>query len=402
MNLTPDTIEALLLTIPFVYLVFFFSSDYITSEYTRSFINSYLESKNPREISIEKQNQPQNETEFKIIDILNYLIQYRLHFRSFGFIFIAIFSLLISFEIIDSTEFYLGILFLALVTSIYHWVLNYYREKLIGRKITFFQEFSKVTILICFLYLLIEPTKGVLIDLFIYFYISLELFILSRICFVRERIYFKSFPKLIFMISIFRLLITFSITRSVISKGFFIDSSFFNFIFNLLLTLENSTLHPIYGIISLVFLTVIGYTLSTYVYQITSFATEHSVFREPADRMFIDSAINMGNFTEKEAKFNQKKLSEDLHFMAELDSTLNSVIKQFRFCLLLSILILIGSIMIGFIFRGESFTEIKSTYLIYSVSLILFCIVSGLFSFLSIVIAILKPRKIGFSNLKEL
>ncbi|MGM8214485.1 flagellar biosynthesis protein FlhA [Bacillaceae bacterium W0354] len=205
--------------------------------------------------------------------------------------------------------------------------------------------------------MLVIPLPGGLLSVLILFNISLALLVILVTMNTREALDFAIFPSLLLLLTLFRLGLNVSTTRSILSKadaGGVVDT-FGNFV-----TGGNAFV----GLVVFLILVIIQFVVITKgAERVSEVAARFTLDAMPGKQMSIDADLNSGLISEQEAKNRRKKIEDEADFYGAMDGASKFV----KGDAIAGIVIVLVNIIFGFIIgmtqHGYSFSETVEIYL---------------------------------------
>ena len=161
--------------------------------------------------------------------------------------------------------------------------------------------------------MLVIPLPGPLLSVLILINISLALVVILVAMNVKEALEFSVFPSLLLLLTLFRLGLNVSTTRSILSEanaGGVVDT-FGNFV---------TGGNPLVGFVVFLILVVIQFIVITKgAERVSEVAARFTLDAMPGKQMSIDADLNAGLITEQQAKDRREKIEDEADFYGAMD-----------------------------------------------------------------------------------
>ena len=200
-----------------------------------------------------------------------------------------------------------------------------------------------------------------LLDILLAFNILISLVILFNALFAKEVLDMASFPTILLFTTIFRISLNVSSTKLILNKGDAgqVVSTFGNFV---------GGGNLVIGIIIFIILILIQFIVinkgSERVAEVTARFTLDAM---AGKQMAIDSDLNTGAITEKEAAVRRKKLQQENSFFGSMDGATKYVKGDATAGLIITMINIVGGIAMGTIYNGLAIGEAVSKYTILTI-----------------------------------
>ena len=208
---------------------------------------------------------------------------------------------------------------------------------------------------------LIVPIPTLLLDILILFNIGIALVILFNALFSKEALNMSIFPTLLLMTTLFRMSLNVSSTRNILLHGYAgnVVETFGQFV---------GGGNLVVGMVIFFILIIIQFIVinkgSERVSEVTARFTLDAM---AGKQMAIDSDLNTGAITDKEAAERRKKLQQENSFFGSMDGATKYVKGDATAGLIITAINLVGGIIMGMMYRGQSVNEALSTYAILTI-----------------------------------
>jgi flagellar biosynthesis protein FlhA len=205
--------------------------------------------------------------------------------------------------------------------------------------------------------MLVIPLPGWLLSVLILSNIILSLIVLLVSMNTQEPLQFSVFPTLILLLTLFRLALNVSTTRSILSEadaGGVVDT-FGSFVIGG---------NPLVGFVVFIILVIINFLVITKGSErVSEVAARFSLDAMPGKQMSIDADLNAGLISEQEAKERRKKVENEADFHGSMDGASKFVKGDAIAGIIIVIINIIFGLIIGMTQMGFSFGEAIDTYM---------------------------------------
>lgn len=211
-----------------------------------------------------------------------------------------------------------------------------------------------ITLAICVLGILVVlliPLPTLLLDLLLTINISLSVVILLGTLYLQRPVEFAVFPSLLLMLTLFRLSLNVASTRLILAQGHagaVIDA------FGSFVTSGNLFV----GIVIFVILVVIQFVVITKgATRISEVAARFTLDAMPGKQMGVDSDLNAGIITEKEARERRKMIEREADFYGAMDGATKFVRGDAVAGIIITIVNIVFGLIIGVVSLGYTIPE---------------------------------------------
>lgn len=209
--------------------------------------------------------------------------------------------------------------------------------------------------------MLIIPMPEWLLSVFIIVNISLTLLVLLTTMNMREALEFSIFPSLLLLLTLFRLGLNVSTTRSILSRGSAggVVETFGTFVVGG---------EVLVGLVVFFILVIINFIVITKgAERVAEVAARFTLDAMPGKQMSIDADLNAGMITEQEARIRREKVSREADFYGAMDGA-TKFVKGDAIAGIITVFInLIFGIIIGVVQEGLPFGEAVNKYSLLTV-----------------------------------
>src|SRR5690625_2559799 len=218
------------------------------------------------------------------------------------------------------------------------------------------RDLSVLLGVILIIIMLVIPLPGWLLSILILINISLALVVILVSMNTKEALQFSIFPSLLLLLTLFRLAVNVSTTRSILSKadaGDVVDT-FGTFV------IGNN---PLVGFVVFTILVVIQFIVITKgAERVSEVAARFTLDAMPGKQMSIDADLNAGLITEHEARERREKVEREAAFYGAMDGASKFVKGDAIAGIIIVLVNILFGIIIGMVQMGFSFQESVNTY----------------------------------------
>ncbi|WP_338754027.1 flagellar biosynthesis protein FlhA [Bacillus sp. FJAT-52991] len=223
------------------------------------------------------------------------------------------------------------------------------------------RDISVLLSVILIVAMLIIPLPSWLLSVLIIVNISLALLVLLISMNMREALEFSIFPSLLLLLTLFRLGLNVSTTRSILSKGEAggVVETFGTFVVGG---------NIVVGMVVFLILIIIQFIVITKGSErVSEVAARFTLDAMPGKQMSIDADLNAGMISEQEARERREKVSREADFYGAMDGATKFVKGDAIAGIIIVIINLIFGIIIGTVQQGLSLSEAAARYSLLTV-----------------------------------
>lgn len=200
-----------------------------------------------------------------------------------------------------------------------------------------------------------------LLDILLAFNIMIALIILFNSLYAKEVLDMAAFPTMLLFTTIFRISLNVSSTKMILRDGYagHVVATFGEFVGG-----GNLVIGTIIFIVLIIIQFIVINKGSERVSEVTARFTLDAM---AGKQMAIDSDLNTGAITDKEAAERRKKLQQENSFFGSMDGATKYVKGDATAGLIITAINLVGGIIMGMMYRGQSVNEALSTYAILTI-----------------------------------
>ena len=200
-----------------------------------------------------------------------------------------------------------------------------------------------------------------LLDILLAFNLMVALIILLNSLYAKEVLDMAAFPTMLLFTTIFRISLNVSSTKMILRDGYagHVVATFGEFVGG-----GNLVIGTIIFIVLIIVQFIVINKGSERVSEVTARFTLDAM---AGKQMAIDSDLNTGAITDKEAAERRKKLQQENSFFGSMDGATKYVKGDATAGLIITAINLVGGIIMGMMYRGQSVNEALSTYAILTI-----------------------------------
>ncbi len=211
--------------------------------------------------------------------------------------------------------------------------------------------------------MLIVPMPTMVLDFLLIVDIILALLILLMVLNIKSSSEFTVFPSLLLIMTAFRLALNVSSTRLILTQGTGFRSqiitSFSRFVVG-----DNI----IVGIVIFIILIIVQFVVITKgATRVAEVAARFALDSMPSKMMAVESELQTGAITDKEAEDKRRMIREESDFYGTMDGASKFVQGDVIAGLIITALNILGGLVIGIAMRGESLSEASNAYLRFTI-----------------------------------
>ncbi|GAA0435213.1 flagellar biosynthesis protein FlhA [Virgibacillus salarius] len=219
------------------------------------------------------------------------------------------------------------------------------------------RDLSVLLGVILIIIMLIVPLPGWLLSVLILGNISLALIVILVSMNTQEALQFSVFPTLLLLLTLFRLGLNVSTTRSILSKadaGGVVDT-FGSFVIGG---------NPLVGFVVFVILVIIQFLVITKGSErVSEVAARFTLDAMPGKQMSIDADLNAGLISEQQAKERREKIEKEADFHGSMDGASKFVKGDAIAGIIIVLINIIFGLVIGMVQMDMSFQEAINTFM---------------------------------------
>ncbi|WP_106497609.1 flagellar biosynthesis protein FlhA [Lentibacillus sp. Marseille-P4043] len=219
------------------------------------------------------------------------------------------------------------------------------------------RDLSVLLGVILIIVMLVVPLPGWLLSILILCNISLALIVILVSMNTQDTLQFSVFPTLILLLTLFRLGLNVSTTRSILSEGEAggVVDTFGSFVIGG---------NPLVGFVVFVILVIINFLVITKGSErVSEVAARFSLDAMPGKQMSIDADLNAGLISEQQAKERREKVEAEADFHGSMDGASKFVKGDAIAGIIIVLINIIFGLIIGIVQMDLSFQEAINTFM---------------------------------------
>ena len=206
--------------------------------------------------------------------------------------------------------------------------------------------------------MLIIPVPTFILDLLLVINITISLLILLMVLSVKSASDFSVFPTILLFMTAFRLALNVSTTRAILSQGASFDgrviTAFANFVVSG---------NVVVGVVIFIILIIVQFIVITKgATRVSEVAARFALDSMPSKMMAVESELQAGAITDKEAEEKRKKIRGESDFYGTMDGASKFVQGDVIAGLIITVINIVGGLVIGMTMRGETFNQAIDVY----------------------------------------
>ena len=218
-----------------------------------------------------------------------------------------------------------------------------------------------VGLIICMILLMIIPLSPGLLDVLLALSITLALVILLITMFTLEPLQFSVFPSLLLVATLYRLALSISSTRLILSDAAAgkVIAAFGGFVV---------AGNYVVGFVIFIIITIIQFVVITNgAGRVAEIAARFTLDAMPGKQMSIDAEFNSGLINESEARARRKRLQREADFFGAMDGASKFVRGDAIAGIIIIIINILGGFVIGVTQKGMQLLEAVQTYTLLTI-----------------------------------
>lgn len=223
------------------------------------------------------------------------------------------------------------------------------------------RDLSVLLMVILIVAMLIIPLPSWLLSVLIIFNISLALLVLLTSMNMREPLQFSIFPSLLLLLTLFRLGLNVSTTRSILSRGEAggVVETFGTFVIGG---------NVVVGFVVFLILVIIQFVVITKgAERVSEVAARFTLDAMPGKQMSIDADLNAGIISEQQARERREKIAQEADFYGAMDGASKFVKGDAIAGIIIVLINMLFGIVIGMVQQGMDIGEAARRYTLLTV-----------------------------------
>ncbi len=209
--------------------------------------------------------------------------------------------------------------------------------------------------------IMIIPISSIILDVFITINIAVALIVLFNALFAREPLDMSSYPSLLLFVTIYRLALNVSSTRSILTKGEAgnVIQTFGQFV-------GGNDL--IVGIVIFIILIIVNFMVITKgAERVSEVSARFTLDAMPGKQMAIDADLNSGLIDEAVARTRREKIQNEASFFGSMDGASRFVRGDAIAGLIITFINIGGGILVGIFKNGMTAGEAANVYTVLTI-----------------------------------
>lgn len=211
--------------------------------------------------------------------------------------------------------------------------------------------------------MLIIPLPSMILDFLLIVNIVISLLILLMVLSLKSASEFSVFPSVLLVMTAFRLALNVSTTRAILTQGANFSgkviTSFAEFV------VGNNI---VVGVVIFIILIIVQFVVITKgATRVSEVAARFALDSMPSKMMAVESELQAGAITDKEAEDKRKKIRSESDFYGTMDGASKFVQGDVIAGIIITIINIVGGLIIGMTMRGEPFAQAADAYTRFTV-----------------------------------
>ncbi|TVL39816.1 flagellar biosynthesis protein A [Brachyspira hyodysenteriae] len=211
--------------------------------------------------------------------------------------------------------------------------------------------------------MLIIPLPSLILDFLLIINIIVSLLILLMVLSIRSANDFSVFPSVLLVMTAFRLALNVSTTRAILTEGANfggkVITSFADFVVGG---------NIVVGVVIFIILIIVQFVVITKgATRVSEVAARFALDSMPSKMMAVESELQAGAITDKEAEEKRKKIRGESDFYGTMDGASKFVQGDVIAGIIITVINIVGGLVIGMTMRGEPFTQAVNAYTRFTV-----------------------------------
>ena len=213
----------------------------------------------------------------------------------------------------------------------------------------------------------IIPLPTVLLDFFMALNLTFSLVVLLIVLFTARATDFSVFPSLLLLSTIFGLVLNVSSTRLILSKGEAFDGAMIRAFSSFVIGASGNQGLVIGFVIFIILIAVQAFVITKGAKRVAEVSARFKLDSHPTKSMSIDAEYNAGIITDEEARKKKEQLQREDDFYGAMDGANQFVSGNVKVGIFITVINVIAGLIIGMVFRTESFSNALRTYTTLSI-----------------------------------
>ncbi|WMJ82907.1 flagellar biosynthesis protein FlhA [Oscillospiraceae bacterium LTW-04] len=211
--------------------------------------------------------------------------------------------------------------------------------------------------IVAIILLLIIPLPTALLDMMFIINLTISFVILLTTMYIKEPLEFSIFPSLLLITTVFRMALTISSTRLILSNNGYagkVIETFGKFVIRG---------NVVIGLVIFLIIVIVQFMVITKGSErVAEVAARFTLDAMPGKQMAIDADLNSGLIDESQARHRREKIQRESDFFGSMDGATKFVKGDAIVSIVVTIINLLGGILMGFMNQVGTFGQIMSVY----------------------------------------
>lgn len=203
--------------------------------------------------------------------------------------------------------------------------------------------------------MMLMPLPTVVLDIFMAFNIMLSLLVILIVLYTKRTTDFSVFPTLLLVSTVFGLALNISSTRLILAKGAEFDGKLVRAFSSFVVGTSGPEGLVIGAIIFLILIAVQFIVITKGATRVAEVAARFTLDGMVQKQMSIDAELASGVLTEEEAIEKRQDLRKEVDFYSAMDGSSKFVSGNVKVGILITFINIIGGMVVGMVYHGESF-----------------------------------------------
>ena len=211
--------------------------------------------------------------------------------------------------------------------------------------------------------MLVIPLPSLVLDFLLIVNIIVSLLILLMVLSIKSANDFSVFPSVLLVMTAFRLALNVSTTRAILTEGA-------NFNGKVITAFADFVVggNIVVGVVIFIILIIVQFIVITKgATRVSEVAARFALDSMPSKMMAVESELQAGAITDKEAEEKRRKIRGESDFYGTMDGASKFVQGDVIAGIIITVINIVGGLIIGMTMRGEPFTQAVNAYTRFTV-----------------------------------
>ena len=211
--------------------------------------------------------------------------------------------------------------------------------------------------------MLVIPLPSLVLDFLLIVNIIVSLLILLMVLSIKSANDFSVFPSVLLVMTAFRLALNVSTTRAILTEGA-------NFNGKVITAFADFVVggNIVVGVVIFIILIIVQFVVITKgATRVSEVAARFALDSMPSKMMAVESELQAGAITDKEAEEKRRKIRGESDFYGTMDGASKFVQGDVIAGIIITVINIVGGLIIGMTMRGEPFTQAVNAYTRFTV-----------------------------------